>query len=323
MTHPTTRPPALPKAALIVVPNEAFTPWPVTRGRSRWPPYGTVRGMLLGLVHVNLDSMSGPENLVAAVRAAEAAGFDSVWAGEHIVLPDPRVPPSPMDPGDPALDSLLALTWAAAHTTSIRLATGIVILPQRNPVVLVKQVATLDVLSRGRVMLGVGAGYLEPEFRALGANFAERGAVTDEYLDAMHSLWYDEHPEYHGRFADFANVDAHPRPLQQPIPLVVGGHTPPAYRRAVQRAHGWYGYWLRSDDAASALAALRATADRVDRPAELGDLEISVTPRGRITPELAAEFADLGVERLVLLAPPTPDGPARTIEAGVAAVANL
>jgi len=200
-----------------------------------------VRAMLLGLVHVNMNAMSRPDNIVAAARAAEAAGFDSLWAGEHVVLPDPQVPPSPMDPREPALDSLFALTWAAAHTKTIRLATGILILPQRNPVVLAKEVATLDVLSGGRVMLGVGVGYLEPEFRAVGANFAQRGAVTDEYLDALQSLWYDEHPEHHGRFAEFAGVDAHPRPVQQPIPLVLAGYTPPAYRRVVARAHGWYG----------------------------------------------------------------------------------
>jgi probable F420-dependent oxidoreductase len=198
--------------------------------------------VLLGLVHVNMGALSQPGALAQAARAAEAAGFDSVWAGEHVVLPDPQVPASPMRPQDPALDPLLALTWAAAHTTTIALATGIVILPQRNPVVLAKQAATLDVLSGGRLMLGIGAGYLEPEFGAVGANFAERGAVTDEYLDAMATLWYDEHPAYHGRFADFAGIDAYPRPLQQPIPLIVGGHSAPAYRRAVGRAHGWYGF---------------------------------------------------------------------------------
>src|SRR5260370_760373 len=122
--------------------------------------------------------------------------------------------------------------------TAIRLATGSVILPQRNSVVLAKQVATLDVLSGGRVMLGVGAGYLEPEFRAVGANFAERGAVPDEYLDAMRALWYDEHPEYHGRFAGFGSVDAYPRPVQQPIPLIARRHSAPAYRRAPPRAPG-------------------------------------------------------------------------------------
>jgi probable F420-dependent oxidoreductase len=279
--------------------------------------------MQLGLVHINMGSMSQPQALAEAAQAAEAAGFDSVWAGEHIVLPDPQVPPSPMRPQDPVLEPLLALAWAAAHTATIRLATGIVILPQRNPLVLAKQVATLDVLSGGRVMLGIGAGYLEPEFRAVGANFAERGAVTDEYLDAMRALWYDRHPSYHGRFADFAGVDAHPRPLQQPIPLIIGGHTGPAYRRAVARAHGWYGYGLTPPQAVASAAGLAAAAGRVRRPAELGELEISVTPRGQITPELAAEFAQAGVHRLVLLAPPTPDGPAQTIRAGTAAISGL
>jgi probable F420-dependent oxidoreductase len=279
--------------------------------------------MRLGLVHVNMASMSRPDGLVAAARAAEAAGFDSVWAGEHIVLPDPQVPPSPMGPKEPALDSLLALAWAAAHTTTIRLATGILILPQRNPLVLAKQVATLDVLSGGRVMLGVGAGYLEPEFRALGADFAARGAMTDEYLEAMHTLWYDEHPEFHGHFVDFAAVDAHPRPLQRPIPIVAAGYRPPAYRRAVARAHGWYGYWLTPDDVAISLADLRSAADRVERPAELGELEISVTPRGRVTAERAAAYADLGVDRLVLLPPPSSEGPAETIDAAAAAVDAL
>jgi probable F420-dependent oxidoreductase len=279
--------------------------------------------MRLGLVHVNMGSMWRPDPLAEAVRAAEAAGFDSVWAGEHIVLPDPQVPPSPMGPREPALDSLVALTWAAAHTATVRLVTGIVILPQRNPLVLAKQVASLDVLSGGRVTLGVGAGYLEPEFRALGANFAERGQVTDEYLEALASLWYDDHPEYHGRFVDFAAVDAHPRPAQRPVPIVVGGHTPPAYRRAVARAQGWYGYWLTPDAAAASLAGLRAAAERVDRPAALGELEISLTPRGRLTPERAAAYAELGVDRLVVLAGPEPDGPAAAIEAATAAVASL
>ncbi len=279
--------------------------------------------MRLGLVHVNMGSMSMPATLVAAAEAAEEASFDSLWAGEHIVLPDPQAPPSPMDPRAPALDSLLALTWAAAHTTTIRLATGIVILPQRNPVVLAKQVATLDVLSGGRMILGIGAGYLEAEFVAVGANFAERNAVTDEYLDALEALWYQERPEYHGRFVDFAGIDAHPRPQQSPIPLVVGGHRPPSFRRAVARAHGWYGYWLTPEQMGEANDELRAAAERVARPPELGKLEISVTPRGRLTAELVEAFAQQGVDRLVVLAPPTVDGAQRTIDDATAAVAAL
>ena len=115
--------------------------------------------MRLGLVPVNMGPVSRPDALVRAARAAEAAGFDSVWAGDHIVLPDPQVPASPLRPQDPVLEPLLALTWAAAHTVTIRLATGIVIVPQRNPAILAKQVATLDVLSGGRVIFGIGAGY--------------------------------------------------------------------------------------------------------------------------------------------------------------------
>jgi probable F420-dependent oxidoreductase len=278
--------------------------------------------MRLGLVHVNMGSMHRPDGLVAAARAAEDAGFDSLWAGEHIVLPDPQVPPSPMDPRDPALDSLLALAWAAAHTTSIRLATGIVILPQRNPLVLAKEVATLDVLSGGRVMLGVGAGYLEAEFRALGADFEQRGAITDEYLDAMRALWLDERPEYHGRFADFAGIDAHPRPVQSQLPIIVGGHSAAAYRRAVQRGQGWYGYWLTPEDVASSMDGLRVAAESVDRPPHLGGLEISVTPRGRLTPERVAAFAAAGVHRLVPLALPGPNGPLEAIDGALAAVAG-
>jgi len=280
-------------------------------------------GMQLGLFSINMGACARPDGLAQVAAAAEAAGFESVWAGEHVVLPDPQVPPSPMAPQDSALDPLLALAWAAAATSTVRLATGIVIMPQRNPVVLAKQVASLDVLSGGRVTLGVGVGYLEPEFRAIGANYAERGAVTDEFLAAMSSLWYDEHPEIHGRFVDFAGVDAHPRPVQQPIPVVVGGHSAPAYRRSVAGAQGWYGFAQRPEDTAASLAGLREAAGQVERPATLGPLEISVTPRGRLTAESATAFAELGVHRLVVMPRPGADDPQATIDAAVKAVSGL
>jgi len=228
-----------------------------------------------------------------------------------------------MAPQEPALDPLFALTWAAAHTSMIRLVTGIVILAQRNPVVLAKEVASLDVLSGDRVTLGVGVGYLEPEFRAIGANYAERGAVTDEYIDAMRSLWDDPQPAYHGRFVNFAGVDAYPRPVQQRLPLVIGGHTPAAFRRAVARGHGWYGYGLTPERAAECAAGLKAASDREQRPAGLGELEVSVTPRGEVTRELAERFAEAGVHRLVVLIQPEDGGPERAIESGAMAVAGL
>ena len=279
--------------------------------------------MKLGLFNINMGPQCRPDALARAAQAAEEAGFESLWAGEHVILPDPQVPPSPMAPQDLALDPLVGLTFAAAVTTTIRLATGIVILPQRNPVVLAKQIASLDVLSQGRFTLGIGVGYLEPEFRAIGADFEHRGAVTDEFVEAMQTLWYAEHPEHHGRFVEFAGVDAHPRPVQRPIPLVVGGHTPAAYRRSVARGHGWYGFGMPPEAAAASLEGLRTAAQQVERPGELGELEITITPRGRLTPDVAGAFAELGVHRLVVIPNPKDDDVRPTIEASLEAVAGL
>jgi probable F420-dependent oxidoreductase len=278
----------------------------------------------LGLFSINMGDNALPAGLAASARAAEDAGFDSVWAGEHVALPDPRVAPSPMDPQAPTLDPLLALAWAAAHTTQIRVATGIVILPQRNPVVLAKQLASLDVLSGGRLMFGVGVGYLEPEFRAVGANFARRGAVTDEYLAAIHSLWYDEHPQFHGEFATFGAIDAHPRPIQRPVPLIVGGHSRAAFRRAVTTGHGWYGFALDESATGRCLDGLGRAAGEIDRPAGLGRLSISVTPAGLLTAERVTAFAGLGVDRLVPMprANATRDDVLATIEVARQAVAD-
>jgi probable F420-dependent oxidoreductase len=281
-----------------------------------------IAAVKLGLFNINMGSQSRPEALTSAARAAEEAGLESLWAGEHVILPDPQVPPSPMAPQDPALDPFIALTYAAAVTSTIRLATGIVIMPQRNPVVLAKQIASLDVLSAGRFTLGIGVGYLEPEFRAIGADFERRGAVTDEFVDAMQTLWYAEHPEHHGPTIDFAGVDAHPRPVQQPIPVVVGGHTPAAYRRAVSRGHGWYGFGMTPETAAASVEGLRTAAQQVTRPAALGELEITITPRGRLTAETAAAFAALGAHRLVVIPNPQDDDVRPSIDASLAAVAG-
>jgi len=152
-------------------------------------------------------------------------------AGEHVVVPDPQVPPSPMAPDDPALDSLLALTWAAAHTTTIRLATGIIILPQRNPLVLAKQVATLDVLSGGRAVLGVGAGYLEPEFRAWAPTSPSGARSPTSSSRRCRHCGMRSVLSTTASSPTSPGIDAHPRPLQRPIPIVAAGHSPPAYRR--------------------------------------------------------------------------------------------
>ncbi len=180
----------------------------------------------------------------------------------------------------------------------VRLGTGIIILPQRNPLVLAKELASLDELSGGRLICGIGVGYLEPEFRALGIPFTDRGARTDDYLAAMRAIWTQPNPAYQGRFVSFAGVQAHP---QRNIPVVIGGESPPAYRRAVERATGWYGFNLDLNETAQALAAIRTALQRSARPQELGDLEISVTPAEPLTLEDVKRFADLGVHRLIVM----------------------
>jgi probable F420-dependent oxidoreductase len=260
--------------------------------------------LAFGLFSMTTGPCSYPEGAARVARAAEAAGFDSLWGGEHVVLPDPQAPPSPLAPGDRIVDPVVALSFLAAHTSRIRLGTGIIILPQRNPLVLAKELATLDVLSNGRLIVGVGVGYLEPEFRALGAPFAERGRVADEYLAAMRAIWTEARPAYRGRFAAFESVQAHPQPVQKPTPpIVVGGHSPAAFRRAVEQGHGWYGFALDRDTAQKCIAGLRDAAARYTRPADLPPLEISVSPRGRIDRAAADAYAALGVHRLILIPP--------------------
>lgn len=269
--------------------------------------------MKLGLFSMNMYACSYPETATNVAREAENAGFESLWAGEHVVLPDPQAPPSPMAPLDRALDPVVALTYLAAVTTSIRLGTGIIILPQRNPLILAKELASLDVLSGGRLMFGLGVGYLEAEFAALGAPFAERGEVADEYLSAMKEIWSSENPSFSGRWVSFSGIQSRPQPEQRPHPPVhVGGHSPAAYRRAVEQGNGWYGFALTPAATARAIEALKEAGRTHERPAGLGELEISVTPRlargsdafdSGVIAEAVKEYDALGVDRLIVMPP--------------------
>jgi len=263
--------------------------------------------MDIALFSVNSGACADPDVAAEFARTAEELGYESLWAGEHVVLPDPRVPPSPMEPQDPMVDPIVGLSHVAAVTSRVKLGTGIIILPQRNPVVLAKELASLDVVSKGRLIFGIGVGYLQPEFEAIGIPFDDRGPRTIEYLEAIQALWEMEKPAYHGRFANFEGVDAHPRPVQRPVPIVMGGRSAAAYRRAIERGHGWYGFALDPAQTADCLAGLKAAADRYERPAELGKLEISVTPLPRQGER--NEFEDLGVDRLILLPSPRRRGP--------------
>ena len=257
----------------------------------------------IGLFAVNMEPTIDPDAAARLARLAEELGFDSLWTGEHVVVPDPRRPPSPMAPAEPIGDPLITLAFIAAHTHRIRLGTGVIDLPQRNPLVLAKELATLDVLSRGRMIFGFGVGYLAPELEAVGVPLESRGRRADEYLEAMVSLWTMAQPRYQGHFVAFSGVNAYPRPIQRPVPVVVGGHGEAAFRRAARVGHGWYGFLLDPDGAAQAVDALGTAVSEEGRPPEAGRLEVSVTPSLPLDPPTVARYATAGVDRLVLFPP--------------------
>ena len=256
--------------------------------------------MKIGFFGINFGVCGEPDAMLRVAQAAEQAQLDSVWTGEHVVLPDPRVAPSPSEPQTPFLDPAVALSHIAAQTTRLRLGTGIIILPQRNPLVLAKELASLDVVSRGRLIFGLGAGYLEPEFRALGAPFEQRGAVTDEAIEVLKALWTMQKPAHQGRFFSFNGIDAQPRPVQRPHPpIVVGGMSSYAARRAVRYGHGWYGFRTDFEATKRSLDWIQDYIAAGERPAELGEIEISVTPPMPVINEVVQQYAELGVQRLI------------------------
>ena len=271
--------------------------------------------MKFGLHSINLHSCAYPDTSARFARAAEAAGFDSLWVADHVVLPDPALPERPMAPDMRLLDPIVALSFLAAHTTRVALATGVIILPQRQALVLAKQLASLDVLSGGRLIFGLGVGWCEPEMRSVGVSFADRGRIADEYLAAMRAVWTQPRPAFKGRHVSFEGVQAMPRPVQTPTPrIVVGGRTAPAFRRAVTQAHGWYGFGLDVVTTERFVGALRDAAKRHPRPSELGRLEISVTPPAFGIPDTSTvdAYAAAGVDRLIIR--PTPDMDASALE---------
>ena len=256
--------------------------------------------MKFGLFGINFGVAGNVDAMVSIAKAAETAGLESVWTGEHVVLPDPRVAPSPSDPQTPLLDPAVALSHIAAHTSRLRLGTGVIILPQRNPLVLAKELASVDVVSRGRLIFGLGTGYLEPEFRALGAPFEDRGAVTDEAIEAIKALWTMEKPAYKGRFFSFEGIDSQPRPIQKPHPpIVVGGMSRSGARRAARYGNGWYGFLTDIEATARSLEWIQGYIANGVRPAELGEIEISVTPPMRLTREVIERYEEIGVHRLI------------------------
>ena len=245
----------------------------------------------------------------AIATAAEDAGFESIWTVEHVVVPVGYESQYPYDqsgkmPGGEKTDipdPLVWLSFVAAATSSIKLGTGILIVPQRNPLVLAKEVATLDKLSEGRMVLGVGVGWLEEEFEALGVPFAQRGKRLDDYIVAMRRLWTENEAQYAGEFTSFPAVVARPKPSQGSVPIVIGGHSEAAARRAGRLGDGFFPGKGSNDRLRELFDIMRATALENDRDPDA--IELTTGGAAAFAPDPIAELKELeslGVSRVVI-----------------------
>jgi len=271
--------------------------------------------MRFGLMYANAGPFAYPELLTHLATTAERVGIESIWAVEHVVIPVGYQSTYPYDPSGkipapeqmPLPDPLISLTYAAAVTKTLRLGTGILILPQRHPIYVAKEVATLDVLSHGRVILGIGVGWLAEEFQALGIPFEERAARTAESVRAMRSLWKDQPQPFTGKFYRWAPLESHPKPVQKPgVPIVVGGHTELAARRAARYGDGFFPGVTDEAKLTWLLNIMRDECKKVGR--DPGSIEVT-SGRGTPTADAVKHFEDLGVSRWILPPPAfDPDG---------------
>src|SRR4051794_13910816 len=270
--------------------------------------------MRIGLHALGIGSGARRGVIDAVAAAADEAGFATLWVGEHVVMVDEAASRYPYAadgriavPADADwLDPLIALSFAAAATSRIALATGVLLLPEHNPVIVAKQAASLDVLSGGRLWLGVGVGWSREEFDALGVPFERRGARTAEYVAAMRAIWSEDVATFAGEFARFERIRVHPKPRRGRIPVVVGGNSDAALARAASWGDGWYGFYLPDLDAVrERVAVLRARTRAAGRDPAALEIAVALADAGEAD---VAALADAGVTQLVLVASP-PDDP--------------
>ena len=260
-----------------------------------------------------------PELLASVGREAEARGFGAIWVGEHVVLfeeyassypyaDDGKIP---APPGTGLLEPLNTLSFLAAHTTTVRLGTAMVLLPQRNPVYTAKEVATLDWLSGGRVDFGIGVGWLEEEFRAVNVPWPRRGRRTDEYLEVLRTLWVDDTSQFEGEFYSLNPCQMFPKPVQSPVPVHIGGESDAALARVARSGDGWHTFNRSPEELAGPLARLTALLDAEGR--SLADIEITVCPYFQpLDADIAARYAEAGADAVSALLIPIDEDSLRT-----------
>jgi probable F420-dependent oxidoreductase len=262
--------------------------------------------MKFGIMFANVGPFGSPDRAAHLAQKAEQVGIESLWTVEHVVVPKGYGSKYPYSrdgkmPGpeeSPIPDPLIWMTYAAAVTRKIKVATGVLILPQRHPFYVAKELATLDVLSQGRAILGVGIGWLEEEFRGVGVPFAERAARTEESIQALRSLWGEKPSAFAGKHYRWDAVESNPKPVQKPgVPIVVGGHVEGAARRAARYGDGFFP--ARADLLPSLLGTLRKECAAIGRDPNT----IEVTSGSVPTLDEVKRLEDLGVARFTLPPP--------------------
>lgn len=271
--------------------------------------------MEIGIRLPGAGAKVSPENIVTAARWAEELGYHSVWVSDHVVLPEKVASFYPYDPqgrwpypaDTPWLDPLLALAWAAMAAPSVKLGTSVMIVPLRHPILLAKQLSSLDFLSRGRVILGVGAGWMEEEFNLIGVPFDRRGPRTAEMIALMRAFWSGKIVDFQGDFYQAAGGQMSPRPVQPTIPIVWGGHSDAALKRVARVGDGWHPTQISLEQLAEGMGKLRRFCQEAGRnPASM----LVIARPGRvysINAETQARHAELGIQHLVI--DPPLDGP--------------
>ena len=261
--------------------------------------------MKIGLIGFNIGTQSG-EDVIGAAQAAEAAGVESLWTFEHVISPmeyESKYPYTPNGkmgvlPETVMVDPLIALTAVAAATKTIRLGTGVNILPQTNPLLMAKQVASLDFLSNGRMMLGVGLGWLEEEFNAMGVPFEARGRRHDDYIEAMRKVWSGDVVEHESEHLSWHGFKSHPIPVQDPLPIHIGGSKGKAFERIAKYAQGWYAPTADADQLKQELVKMKEACDAIGR--DPSEIEVSTMWVPQMEPDKVEAYAEIGVSRLIV-----------------------
>jgi probable F420-dependent oxidoreductase len=267
--------------------------------------------MKFGLMFANSGPFSDPDIFAHLVTTAEKCGFESIWTVEHVVIPQDYKSPYPYSPtgkipgGEdvPIPDPLLPLSFAAAITKKLKLGTGILILPQRHPIYVAKECATIDVQSHGRLLLGIGSGWLKEEFDSLGLDFHQRGKRTDEAIEALRALWSEGAATYHGKHFNFDKVKMFPKPVQKGgVPIIVGGHSPAAAKRAGKYGDGFFPALSDPPKLTELFDMMRSAAKGAGRNPE----HIELSCMGSTKAERVKPLQDVGISRVVV-APPAFD----------------